>query len=119
MVDLALCAALGGDHLSDLAVLRCAEKVFGPVASDPMVCRLVKTLAQDADAVEAAVEAARGEVRRRVWDLAGEHAPTAGISAASPLVIDVDATLVEAHSAKEGAAPLICRHVPEEVFRSL
>ena len=105
VADLALCAALGGDHLSDLALLRCAEEVFGPVASDPTVCRLVKTLAQDADAVEAAVEAARGEVRRRVWSLAGEHAPTAGISAASPLVIDVDATLVEVHSAKEGAAP--------------
>ena len=105
VVDLALCAALGGDHLSDLALLRCAEEVFGPVASDPTVCRLIKTLAQDADAVEAAVEAARGEVRRRVWSLAGEHAPTAGISAASPLVIDVDATLVEVHSAKEGAAP--------------
>ena len=51
------------------------------------------------------IKAARGEVRRRVWSLAGEHAPTAGISAASPLVIDVDATLVEVHSAKEGAAP--------------
>ena len=105
VVDLALCAALGGDHLSDLSLLRCAEEVFGPVASDPTVCRLIKTLAGDADAVEAAVEAARGEVRRRVWSLAGEHSPAAGISAASPLVIDVDATLVEAHSAKEGAAP--------------
>ena len=105
VVDLALCAALGGDHLSDLALLRCAEEVFGPVASDPTVCRLMKTLAGDADAVEAAVEAARGEVRRRVWSLAGEHSPAAGISAASPLVIDVDATLVEVHSAKEGAAP--------------
>ena len=105
VVDLALCAALGGDHLSDLSLLRCAEEVFGPVASDPTVCRLMKTLAGDVEAVEAAVEAARGEVRRRVWSLAGEHAPTAGISAASPLVIDVDATLVEAHSAKEGAAP--------------
>ena len=105
VVDLALCAALGGDHLSDLSLLRCAEEVFGPVASDPTVCRLIKTLAQDADAVEAAVEAARGEVRRRVWSLAGGNAPTAGISAESPLVIDVDATLVEAHSAKEGAAP--------------
>ena len=51
------------------------------------------------------MEAARGEVRRRVWSLAGGNAPTAGISAESPLVIDVDATLVEAHSAKEGAAP--------------
>ena len=105
VVDLALCAALGGDHLSDLSLLRCAEEVFGPVASDPTVCRLIKTLAGDVEAVEAAVEAARGEVRRRVWSLAGEHSPAAGISAASPLVIDVDATLVEAHSAKEGAAP--------------
>ena len=105
IVDLALCAALGGDHLSDLSLLRGQGEVFGPVASDPTVCRLVKILAGNADAVEAAVEAARGEVRRRVWSLAGEHSPAAGISAASPLVIDVDATLVEAHSAKEGAAP--------------
>ena len=105
VVDLALCAALGGDHLSDLAVLRSQGELFGPVASDPTVCRLMKTLAGDADAVEAAVEAARGEVRRRVWSLAGENSPTAGISAESPLVIDVDATLVEVHSAKEGAAP--------------
>ena len=105
IVDLALCAALGGRALSDLAVLRGQGELFGPVASDPTVCRLMKTLAGDADAVEAAVEAARGEVRRRVWSLAGEHSPAAGISAESPLVIDVDATLVEAHWAKEGAAP--------------
>ena len=105
MADLALCAALGGRCLSDLAVLRSQGELFGQVASDPTVCRLVKTLAGDADAVEAAVDRVRGEVRRRVWDLAGEHAPTAGISAASPLVIDVDATVVEVHWAKEGAAP--------------
>ena len=105
IVDLALCAALGGDHLSDLALLRSQGELFGQVASDPTVCRLIKTLAGDVEAVEAAVEAARGEVRRRVWSLAGEHSPAAGISAESPLVIDVDATLVEVHSAKEGAAP--------------
>ena len=95
----------GGRCLSDLSVLRWQGEVFGPVASDPTVCRLVKTLAGDVEAVEAAVEAARGRVRRRVWSLAGQDAPTAGISAASPLVIDVDATLVEVHSAKEEAAP--------------
>ena len=44
-------------------------------------------------------------MRQRVWDLAGEHSPTAGISAERPLVIDVDATLVNVHSEKEGAAP--------------
>jgi hypothetical protein len=40
-----------------------------------------------------------------VWKLAGERAPDAAASAASPLVIDVDATLVTAHSDKESAAP--------------
>ena len=44
-------------------------------------------------------------MRQRVWDLAGEHSPTAGVSANRPLVIDVDATLVNVHSDKEGAAP--------------
>jgi hypothetical protein len=36
--------------------------------------------------------------------LAGAAAPDAGIDAAHPLIIDVDATLVTAHSDKEGAA---------------
>jgi len=41
----------------------------------------------------------------RVTGLGDEHSPTAGISAERPLVIDVDATLVNVHSEKEGAAP--------------
>ena len=112
IVDLALCAALGGRALSDLAVLRSQGELFGPVASDPTVCRLIKTLAGDVEAVEAAVDRVRGEVRRRVWSLAGEHAPTAGISAASPLVIDVDATLVEVHSS---LSMFLCKRVRSEM----
>ena len=46
--------------------------------------------------------AARKAVRRRAWDLAGESAPTAGISAAFPLVIDIDATLVDVHLREGG-----------------
>jgi hypothetical protein len=42
--------------------------------------------------------------RARVWELAGERAPDATACAATPLVIDVDATLVTAHSDKESAA---------------
>ena len=105
IVDLALCAALGGRCLSDLAVLRSQGELFGPVASDPTVCRLVGTLADHVEAVEAAVNRARTVVRQRAWALAGADAPTAGISAAHPLGIDVDATLVNVHSDKEGAAP--------------
>ena len=38
-----------GKMLSDPAVLRCEDEVFGPVASDPTVCRLIKALARDAE----------------------------------------------------------------------
>ena len=62
-------------------------------------------LADYVEAVEAAVNRARKTVRQRVWDLAGEHSPTAGISAERPLVIDVDATLVNVHSEKVGGGP--------------
>ena len=105
MADLAVCVALGGRCLSDLSLLRCDKELFGVVASDPTVCRLVGTLADYVEAVEAAVNRARRTVRQRVWALAGEHSPTAGVSANRPLVIDVDATLVNVHSEKEGAAP--------------
>lgn len=52
----------------------------------------------------AAIDAARAVVRSRVWALAGESAPDRTASADDPLIIDVDATLVTAHSDKEGAA---------------
>ena len=35
LLDLAVSLALGGDCLADLAQLRAAPEVFGPVASDP------------------------------------------------------------------------------------
>ena len=59
MADLAVCVALGGRCLSDVALLRCQGEVFGPVASDPTVCRLVGTLADHVEAVEAVVNRAR------------------------------------------------------------
>ena len=67
---------------------------FGPMASDPVVSRLVKTLA--------AIRAARAAGRERAWALAGDAAPGAG---GGPVVIDLDATIVIAHSEKEQARP--------------
>ena len=40
--------ALGGDCLADVGVLRAEPALFGPVASDPVVSRLVARLAADA-----------------------------------------------------------------------
>ena len=48
IADLAVAVALGGDCLADVAVLRAEPGLFGPVASDPVVSRLVAGLAADA-----------------------------------------------------------------------
>ncbi|MGQ5579214.1 transposase [Streptomyces sp. ECR3.8] len=45
LLDVALAVALGGDCLADVAMLRAEPAVFGPVASDPTVSRLIDTLA--------------------------------------------------------------------------
>jgi hypothetical protein len=109
LLDLAVSLAVGGDCLADVAQLRAAPEVFGPVASDPTVSRLIDTLAADAPVALAALAAARADARARAWSLAGEHAPDHHTDASRPLVIDIDATLVTAHSEKESAAPTFKR----------
>ena len=109
LLDVAVSLAVGGDCLADLAQLRAAPEVFGPVASDPTASRLIDTLATDAPAALAAIATARAAARERAWALAGDYAPDHGSGAAAPLVIDVDATLVTAHSEKESAAPTFKR----------
>jgi hypothetical protein len=109
LLDLALTLAMGGDCLADIALLRAEPGIYGLVASDPTVSRTIDALAADAPAALAAIDAARAAVRQRAWVAAGEHAPDRGIDARRPLVIDVDATLVTAHSEKEQAAPTFKR----------
>ncbi len=101
LCDLAVTLALGGDCLADIATVRASPQVFGPVASDATVSRTITGLAADCDRVLAAIGKARAEVRRRVWQTAGSHAPNAG----GTVIVDLDATLVTAHSDKEGATP--------------
>jgi hypothetical protein len=109
VLDLAVALALGGDCLADIALLRAEPGVFGPVASDPTVSRTIDALAAEVTRALAAINTARAEVRARAWELAGEHAPDAAVDTRTPLVVDVDATLVTAHSEKEHAAPTFKR----------
>ena len=44
LLDVATAVALGGDCLADVAAVRSQPEVFGSVASDPTVSRLVDTL---------------------------------------------------------------------------
>lgn len=98
MLDLALTCAISGDTARDTDLLRCEPGVFGPVASTPTISRTLRTLADDAPAVIAAVSKSRQVARERAWALKGEHSPAAGASAKTPLVIDLDAKLINVHS---------------------
>src|SRR5690349_4148195 len=109
VLDLAVSLAVGGDCLADIVQLRGCPEVFGLVASDPTVSCCIDALAAEAPAALAAINTARAAARAQAWRLAGERAPDHAASASAPVVIDVDATLVTAHSEKEAAAPTFKR----------
>jgi hypothetical protein len=93
LADLIVAIADGAETISDLATLRDQPDLFGPVASHPTVWR---TLAAVDDTVLARIKTARAQARAEAW-----------AAGADPgfYVIDIDATLVGAHSDKEQAAP--------------
>lgn len=104
--DLAVAIADGGDHLSDLGVLRGQEALFGTVASESTAHRVLKSI--DAGLLEA-IRAARAKALAGAWDAGARP---------EELILDIDASLLTAHSEKEGAAgnykggfgfhPLLC-----------
>ena len=107
LVDLAVAVADGAECISDVAVLADQPGLFGPVASDSTVWRL---LAQLGAPQLAAVAAARAAARQTVWaqraEVCGAPVPAAGAAgqALPGLVIDLDASIVVCHSEKESAA---------------
>jgi hypothetical protein len=102
IADLAVTLALGGDCLADIAMLRAEPALFGPVASDPVVSRLVTRLAADAPRALKAIRGARAAARERAWALAGSAAPGAD---SGLITVDIDATIVTSCSEKDQAAP--------------
>ena len=93
LTQLAVMLADGGDCLSDIAVLRNEPELFGGVASDPTVWRVLDSIHVDG---LRNIALARAAARARVWAAGG--APDA-------VVIDIDGTLVDAHSEKQDATP--------------
>jgi hypothetical protein len=104
--DLAVVIADGGDHVSDLGVLRGQEALFGAVASESTAHRVIKAI--DAQALEA-LRSARARALANAWDAGARP---------EELILDIDASLLTAHSEKQGAAgtykggfgffPLLC-----------
>jgi DDE family transposase len=93
--DVAVMLADGGDCLSDLAALRDQPEVFGEVASTPTAWRAIERLARAGERGLAGVRVARARARSRAWQAGGW---VDGL-----LAVDLDATLITAHSDKQGA----------------
>jgi hypothetical protein len=92
-----LMLAGGGEACSDVEALRAQPALFGAVPSDST---LYRTFRQIAPATLAGLWEAMAEVRARVWRRSSVTNTT------DPVVLDIDATLVEVHSEnKEGTAP--------------
>ncbi len=93
LTHMAVAIADGADCLSKLAVLRDQEALFAPVASYATAWRAMEAVS----APElAAIDVARAAARARVWAAGG---------APATVTLDFDATLVDAHSDKQDAAP--------------
>lgn len=96
LADLAVAIADGADSISDLKALRDEPALFGPIASTPTAWRVL-------DRVSLAhlplLRAGRAAARAAAWE-AG-----AGPDLSGELYLDLDATIVIAHSEKELAAP--------------
>jgi hypothetical protein len=105
LVDVATMITGGGEAIADIDTLRHQDQVLGPVASAPTVWRALDELTP---ARLRRLEKARARSRARVWGLLPDGRPPAATAAGVSLdpelvVLDVDATLVLAHSEKEGA----------------
>jgi Transposase DDE domain group 1 len=92
--DLCVMLCDGGDCLADLRAVRDQAPLFGEVASDSTAFRVIDAIASDPDGLER-LRSAHARAREHAWAL--------GVRP-ERVTIDLDATLVTAHSDKDGAA---------------
>lgn len=90
--DVAVMLADGGDCVTDIDAYRGQERLFGARASETTTHRVLKAIDEQ---LLARVRGARAVARARVWD-AGARPGT--------ITLNIDATLLTAHSEKDGAA---------------
>jgi hypothetical protein len=109
LLDVAIAVALGGDCLADVAAVRAQPEVFGLVASDPTVSRIFAALAADVEGAVAAIRDVGARARAWVWSRRRPLAGAPGRREGGQVIVDIDATLVAAHSDKENAEPTFKR----------
>jgi hypothetical protein len=102
--SLAAMLAAGGEHASDLDILRSSPGVFGHLPSNATVSRFFERTVSNPELFSYGFETLTRELRTRAWNAAGNRDPALSATAADPLIIDIDATLVTSHSDKENVA---------------
>lgn len=99
LVDVATMVTAGGEAIADIDTLRHQRDVLGAVASPPTVWRALDELGP---ASLKRIAKARAKVRSRVWELIPGGLPASAVAGttlpADVVVLDVDATIVIAHS---------------------
>jgi hypothetical protein len=115
LIDVAVALGLGATSVAGaVAVLEQSRAVLQAVASSPTAWRAFAEL--DAAAL-VKISAARAAHRRGIWATVAARpcgfpwVQVAGQTWQGWIVLDVDASLVESHSDKEGAAPTYKKHV--------
>jgi len=108
LVSAAIAIAMGATSMADTAVVGQLSPVLGPAPSASTVRRVLLDMA--AGRMLARIAQARARIRRHVWkeiEAAGGFPwiSVAGKTLQDWVVLDMDATLITAHSDKEGAKP--------------
>ncbi|WP_346925594.1 IS1380 family transposase [uncultured Arthrobacter sp.] len=101
--SLAVMLAGGGEHVSDLDILRTGAGVFGKVASNATVSRFFERTVTNPEVFAYGFATLTRELRSRAWEAAGDRNPALKATALDPLIVDLDATLVTSHSDKDQA----------------
>jgi len=101
--SLAVMLAGGGEHVSDLDILRTGTGAFGNVASNATISRFFERTVTNPDVFSYGFATLTRELRSRAWKAAGDRNPALKATALDPLIVDLDATLVTSHSDKDQA----------------
>ena len=109
--DLVAAIADGAEVISDFRVLADQQgALFGPVASVPTLWRTLEEVATGGERAQQRIIAAVNAARRRAWaGIEARHGAIPGVRVADEVLagvvaIRLDASVIDAHSDKEGAA---------------
>jgi hypothetical protein len=111
LADLARAIADGAERISDFRVMGDQAGLFGPVASVWTVWRTLEEIAAGGQRSAKRVTAAVNSARRGAWAAVdARHGGVPGVRVADKVLagvtcIRLDATVITAHSDKEGAEP--------------